>query len=390
MLPQVSQRFEQVESGLDDLFNLSNQQEIISFAAGYPATELFPKNQLDQAFVHRVKQVDQSYYQYGSVLGLDSLRQKLLVYVKQTQKIDATLAEIMLIQGAQQGISLLADLFLDVGDGVIVEGPTYVGALEAFKTRKPTFYEVSLQADGLNLDELEAILQQHPIKLLYTIPNFQNPTGCCMSVAKRQALVKLAQKYHFLIIEDDPYGQLRYQGQALPSIKSFDTTGNVVTLGSFSKILSPALRTGWLIAKPSLVKQLSNLRLANDCQPSNVVAEMIDQYLTDNDLAEHILRLNEFYYRKKETMVTALQQHLPQQCQFSNPDGGFFIWVSLPEHLDAKEVLQKNGLVTFITSEGLFACSRQKNHMRLNFSGVSEEKIVQGCQRLGQCLTEMI
>ena len=390
MLPQMSQRFEQVQSGLDDLFNLSNQQEIISFAAGYPATELFPKAQLDQAFVQRATKVNNQYYQYGSVLGLDSLRQKLLAYVATTQQIDADLTNIMLIQGAQQGISLLADLFLDVGDGVVVEGPTYVGALEAFKTRKPTFYEVSLQADGLNLDELEVILQQHPIKLLYTIPNFQNPTGCCMSVSKRQALVKLAQQYHFLIIEDDPYGQLRYQGESLPSLKSFDTTGNVVTLGSFSKILSPALRMGWLIAEPSLVKQLSNLRLANDCQPSNVVAEMIDQYLTDNDLAEHILRLNEFYYRKKETMVTALQQHLPQQCQFSNPDGGFFIWVSLPEEIDAKVVLQKNGLVTFITSEGLFACSHQKNHMRLNFSGVSEEKIVQGCQRLGQCLTEMI
>lgn len=390
MLPSLSQRFSQQKSGLDDLFTMSNQQEVISFAAGYPASELFPKEQLDQAFVSRSKNAGQQYYQYGSVLGVDSLRKKILTYVHSTQTIQAKLADIMLTQGAQQGISLLADLFLDVGDGVVVEGPTYIGALEAFKVRKPTFYEVQLQADGLDIEQLETLLSKHPIKLLYTIPNFQNPTGCCMSLAKRQRLAQLASQYSFLVIEDDPYRELRYAGQDLPSIKSFDKAGNVVTLGSFSKILSPALRMGWLVADEALIKQLSNLRLANDCQPSNVVAEMIDQYLSDNDLVKHIQNLNRFYKDKKETMVKYLKRYLPKECQISDPDGGFFIWVTLPAQIDAHQLLLQNGKVTFIESSGLFAVSGQKNHMRLNFSGVTKQQIKQGCQALGDCLAEML
>ena len=389
MLPNISQRFSQETSGLDDLFTLSTQKEVISFAAGYPATDLFPKKQLDNAFLKRTNKKTQQFYQYGSVLGADNLRSEILTKIALT-KPQITLDNIMLTQGAQQAISLLAELFLDSGDGVVVEGPTYIGALEAFKLKQPTFHEVNLKSDGLDLDQLENIVKQYQIKLVYTIPNFQNPTGCCLSLAKRKRLAKLASRYNFLVIEDDPYRHLRYAGEDLPSIKSFDETGNVVSLGSLSKILSPALRLGWLIADQALIKQLANLRLALDCQPSNVICEMVEQYLSDNDLKAHLTQLNQAYQAKKETMVQCLKKYLPSQCQFTNPQGGFFIWVTLPKHIDSHQVLLKNKMVAFIESQGLFVVSQQKNHMRLNFSNVSDKQIKKGCQALGNCIKEML
>lgn len=384
MLPKISQRISQDPSAMDELLALSNNQQVISFAAGYPAKELFPKEQLEKAFVHRSQRNDLNLYQYASVDGYAPLRKKIAELVSRSGVAGIDENNLFLTQGAQQGISLLADLFLDVGDGVVVEGPSYIGALQAFETRKPTFYEMQMQNDGPDLDQLEEIVSHHPVKLVYTIPTFQNPTGVCMSLEKRKRIAQLAQKYNFLVIEDDPYRDLRYRGESLPPIKTFDQTGNVVLLGSFSKILSPALRVGWMVADPQFLQLITGLRSATDFQPSNVVLQMIDQYLDENDIQKHIDQIREVYGKRNEAMQKALAKYLPQGCSFSRPDGGFFIWVTLPYNISAKKILQAGSPVTFIESSQLYETSHQANQMRLNFTGVTEEQIEKGCKLLGE------
>lgn len=384
MLPQISQRISQDSSAMDELLALSNQQQVISFAAGYPAKELFPREELEKAFVHRSQASDLNLYQYASVEGYAPLRQKIADFVRNTGVSDVTVDQLFLTQGAQQGISLLADLFLDIGDGVVVEGPSYIGALQAFESRQPTFYEMQMQNDGPDLDQLEAIVKKHPVKLVYTIPTFQNPTGVCMSLEKRQRMAQLAAQYNFLVIEDDPYRELRYSGASLPPIKSFDRSGNVVLLGSFSKILSPALRVGWMVADQSILALVNGLRSASDFQSSNVVLQMIDQYLEENQLVEHIAEICSVYGKRNMAMQEALTRYLPQNCSFSKPEGGFFIWLTLPENLTAKSLLTADCPVSFIESSQLYETSRQANQMRLNFTGVTEEEIDKGCRLLAQ------
>lgn len=389
MIPRFSRRFERDSSGLESLFTLSEKKDAISFAGGYPAEELFPKEELDAAFARRSELTDKSVYQYSSALGYEPLREKICEYSR-NNGIDCDVENVMITQGAQQGINFLADLFLDVGDGMAVEAPTYIGALEAFAARSPEFFEIEMQEDGLNLDQLENVCRHHQLKLLYTVPDFQNPTGICMSLAKRRRLAEMASRYGFLVIEDDPYRELRYEGRQLPSVKSFDRTGNVVTLGSCSKILSPALRTGWLVADADLMNALKNLRLASDCNPSSVVGQMVDEYLEDNDINEHIAEINDLYRDRRDAMIDGLMRWLPEECTFTKPHGGFFIWVELPEDMSAQSLLDSYGDVTFIESSSLFPVSHRANCMRLNFTGVNEDEIEEGCRRLGEAVRETL
>ncbi|KRL04964.1 PLP-dependent aminotransferase family protein [Liquorilactobacillus oeni] len=385
MIPTFSHRINQDSSSLDELFKLSAQANKISFAGGYPDPNLFPKDELKRAFEKRINDESNDLFQYRTVTGYEPLRQKIASSTKK-MGFDCSSEEIMLTQGAQQGIKLLSSLFLDDHDGIAVEAPTYVGALEAFNEHLPKYYEIPMEKDGMDLETLENTLQHNKIKIIYTIPNFQNPTGYCMSTIKRKRLAALAAKYQAVVIEDDPYRELRYEGSALPAIKSFDRTGNVITLGSFSKILSPALRCGWLIASPEIVKQLSSLRLSYDCQSSNVLLESIDQYLGENSIEKHIDHLRRAYRLKMQTMLTCLEDELPTDCSFSHPQGGFFIWVTLPQGCDAAILLKQTNIVTFLEGSSLFANSSPKNYIRLNFTGVSLSEIKKGCADLGEAI----
>lgn len=389
MIPAFSNRINQEPTSLDALFRLSGRADLISFAGGYPDPTLFPKKELNVAFESRIKNASAEIFQYRSTLGYEPLRKKISNYAK-TIGVSCETDNIMLTQGAQQGIKLLASLFLDDFDGVVVEAPTYVGGLEAFNEHKPTYYEIPMEKDGMNLDILEDTLDKNEVKLIYTIPNFQNPTGYCMSIEKRKRLAKLASEYNVIVIEDDPYRELRYVGESLPSIKSFDISENVVTLGSFSKILSPALRCGWLIGAKEIVNQLSSLRLSYDCQSSNVLLEGIDEYLEQNDIGKHIKKLRIAYKQKMDTMIRGLADNLPSECSFSKPKGGFFLWVTLPKELDAKELLNNTKKVTFLEGSSLFALSKENNHLRLNFTGITEKQIIEGCNDLGNTIKDAL
>lgn len=375
-------------SGLEDLFAASGPN-VISFAGGYPDRSLFPTQQLNQAFKHSFNSGDTELLQYASTQGYLPLREKLAARLRATG-IPTRADNIMMTQGAQQGLDLVARLMLDPGDGLVVEAPTYLGALAAFNAYQPTYYEIPMQDDGMDINALQRVLMSHKVKFIYTVPDFQNPTGVVMSVAKRQALIRLANQYDVMILEDNPYRDLRYDGKPLPTIKSFDTQGRVVYLGSFSKILSPSLRMGWLVAAPDLLQELLALKGGSDLESSNLTMHGIDAYMAENDLDAHITEIQNRYREKKNAMVAAMNRYLPDEAHFTNPDGGFFLWLTMPAGFDMgafmKQHLLPESNISYVPSANLYATSAQVNGARLNFTGPTLEQIDTGIKALGDAL----
>ncbi|MEI5840618.1 PLP-dependent aminotransferase family protein [Lacticaseibacillus rhamnosus] len=375
-------------SGLEDLFAASGPN-VISFAGGYPDRSLFPTQQLNQAFKHSFNSGDTELLQYASTQGYLPLREKIATRLRATG-IPTRADDIMMTQGAQQGLDLVARLMLDPGDGLVVEAPTYLGALAAFNAYQPTYYEIPMQDDGMDINALQRVLMSHKVKFIYTVPDFQNPTGVVMSVAKRQALIRLANQYDVMILEDNPYRDLRYDGKPLPTIKSFDTQGRVVYLGSFSKILSPSLRMGWLVAAPDLLQELLALKGGSDLESSNLTMHGIDAYMAENDLDAHITEIQNRYREKKNAMVAAMNRYLPDEAHFTNPDGGFFLWLTMPAGFDMgafmKQHLLPESNISYVPSAKLYATSAQVNGARLNFTGPTLEQIDTGIKVLGDAL----
>lgn len=375
-------------SGLEDLFAASGPN-VISFAGGYPDRSLFPTQQLNQAFKHSFNSGDTELLQYASTQGYLPLREKIAARLRATG-IPTCADNIMMTQGAQQGLDLVARLMLDPGDGLVVEAPTYLGALDAFNAYQPTYYEIPMQDDGMDINALQRVLMSHKVKFIYTVPDFQNPTGVVMSVAKRQALIRLANQYDVMILEDNPYRDLRYDGKPLPTIKSFDTQGRVVYLGSFSKILSPSLRMGWLVASPDLLQELLALKGGSDLESSNLTMHGIDAYMAENDLDAHITEIQNRYREKKNAMVAAMNRYLPDEAHFTNPDGGFFLWLTMPAGFDMgafmKQHLLPESNISYVPSANLYATSAQVNGARLNFTGPTLEQIDTGIKALGDAL----
>ncbi|KRO18869.1 aminotransferase-like domain-containing protein [Lacticaseibacillus saniviri] len=380
-------------AGLDAIFAASGPN-VISFAGGYPDATLFPEHAMQAAFSESFAQHSGSLLQYSTTAGYLPLREKLADRMNRRDHLNLKADDILLTQGAQQGIDLTARLLLDKGDGVIVEGPTYIGGLAAFDAYEPTYYEVPIEEDGMDITKLQKALMQHQVKLIYTIPDFQNPTGTVMSVEKRQAMVQLANQYDVVILEDSPYRDLRYTGENLPTIKSFDTEGRVISLGSFSKILAPSLRLGWLTAAPELLAALTALKAAADVESSHLVAVAVDTFMNDNDLDAHIDAMKQVYQTKRDAMLNALERYMPKDVHFNHPDGGFFLWLTLPEGFDMQHFMTAELLpeynVSLVPSHHLYASKSIENGARLNFTNVSEATIESGIKMLGQALNDAL
>ena len=376
---------------MTDLFAQANQANNISFGMGLPDETVFPSAALQKAFTQAIAQEGADIFQYHSTQGPASLRQKIAAMTKTYFGLTASAEQVILTQGGQQAIDMVGRAFLDKNDHIVVEGPTYMGALEAFDSYEPTYHEVPVNDDGMDIAHLKQILRQFPdIKFVYTVPDFQNPTGVTMSLAKRKALLALAEEYDFYIIEDSPYRYLRYTGDMVPSIASLDTSGKVILISSFSKILSPALRTGWLIANKQLIALFLDIKSALDVQPSQISLLAIDQFLAENNIDEHIRAVNAVYKDKCATMVHYLETYLPAHVQFTKHEGGFFLWLSLPEAQDAGKLLLgpvlQEANVVYVPSEIQYASRQIKNQLRLNFTYPSHEDIKDGIMRLAQVL----
>lgn len=376
-----------IQSGLNEIFRTRDHQTI-SLAGGLPDNSLFPKKELAAAYSKVLNSEDHSVYQYNGC-QLPALREKIARKMSQNE-ISATADDILCTQGAQQAIALTAQLLIDSGDGLIVEAPTYIGALAAFDVVEPTFYEVPLEDDGMDLNRLEHILKHHKVKMIYAIPDFQNPTGVVMSLEKRKKIVELANLYDVIVVEDGAYRDLRYTGDQLPPIKKFDTEGRVIYIGSFSKILAPAMRLGWLVASPEIKDELEALKNGSDIETSSLTMNAVNAYLEENDLEQHINEICKAYQPKKDLMVQALKEYMPIEAKFNNPSGGFFIWLSMPENFDMDHFLDHYLLpemnVTLVPSKNLFTSKKVRNSARLNFTQPTSKQIITSIERLGTAI----
>jgi 2-aminoadipate transaminase len=306
--------------------------------------------------------------------------------------------DIMVTSGGQQAIDLSIEAFVNPGDTVLVEGPTYPGAVPVLTQKEARVVHVPMDDDGLRIDLLEETLDRlaregrpRP-KLLYTIPNFHNPGGVTMSLERRQQLIRLSRERELLIVEDNPYGQIRFEGDPLPTLLELDEgAGWVIYLSTFSKILFPGARAGWVVAPPAVLRKMNLGKQAADLCSSTLTQLFIVEYLRRHDWRDHVARLNEIYRRRRDAMLRALEEEMPADASWTRPRGGLFVWATLPSYIDSSNLLAHalEREVAFVPGRAAFLDGRGQNSLRLNFSGVDEPRISEGVRRLGQAVAYM-
>jgi 2-aminoadipate transaminase len=376
-------------SDIREILKITAQPEVISLAGGLPAPELFPIDEYRRAFEWVLETEGSVALQYGPSEGYRPLRE-FLVRRLETFGIHSSVEDILVTNGSQQALDLIGKILLDPGDAVLVEKPTYLGAIQAFNQYQASYAVVPMDDEGMRVDEVERVLGERartgaPVKFIYAIPNFQNPTGRSMSLVRRQRLVELAAEYGVPIVEDDPYGELRYEGAHLPSLKALDSTGCVIYLGTFSKILAPGFRLGWIVAAPGAMAGLLHGK-----QPADLHTGMIQQMATfevckNGFVDSHVERIKAFYKERRDVMLQALSEHLPADAAYTRPAGGLFVWAELPRFLDTRELLLDaiEDKVAFVPGQGFHPDHSGTNTMRLNFSNVPPDQLREGVRRLG-------
>ncbi len=377
-------------SAIRELLRLGTDPEIISFGGGYPDPTLFPIAELAQVYADILVPERAAALQYTASIGLPLLRAQVAGRLSR-DGMPSEADDVLIIQGGQQGLDLAAKLVVDPGDMIITENPTFLGALLAFNPYEPTYAAVRMDEHGMDTDDLERVLSRHPdAKMVYTVPDFQNPTGITMSLDRRRRLIELANAYGLLVVEDTPYRALRYAGAQLPTLRSLDTEGRVLHLGSFSKILAPGLRLGWAVAGAEILDKLALLKLAADTQNSTLNMTATSDYLSRYDIDAHLERALPVYRHKRDLMLATMAETFPDDVQRTEPDGGLFIWLTLPGGFDATafmaEVLLPEAKVAYVPGATFFPVEQQPHHARLSFSGVPDERLVRGVTELGRLL----
>ena len=376
-------------SAIRELLRLGADPDIISFGGGYPDATLFPVAELQEIYAELLVPERADALQYTTTNGLPRLRAQVAERLTD-DGMTCTADDVLIIQGAQQGLDLAAKLVVDPGDVVVTENPTFLGALIAFAPTEPAYAPVRTDADGMDTEHLEEVLEANPsATMLYTVPDFQNPTGVTLSLERRRRLIELANAYELLVVEDTPYRALRYEGESLPTLKSLDTEGRVLHLGSFSKILAPALRLGWAVASPEILERLTLLKLAADTQNSTLNMTAASEYLSRYDIEAHLARALPVYRHKRDLMLATMAETFPASVRFTNPDGGLFVWLTLPG-LDAAafmaETMLPEAKVAWVPGATFFPVDQDPEHARLSFSGVPDDRLVHGITELGRLL----
>jgi 2-aminoadipate transaminase len=376
-------------SEIRELLKLTEMPEIISFAGGLPAGELFPIEKLVAVSAQVLREDGKLALQYSATEGYTPLREIIANQRMVKAGIKANTDNIMITNGSQQGLEFSAKIFIDKGDIIICESPSYLGAINAFKAYQPTFIEIPMDDNGMIVDELEKALIAHPeAKMIYTIPDFQNPSGKTMSVDRRKRVAELSKIYSIPVIEDCPYGELIFEGEVYPSIKSFDTEGNVIYLGTFSKTFCPGLRIGWVCAEPEIIQKYIIVKQGADLQCSSISQRETALFMQQYDLNEHIANIRAIYKGRRDVMIESIENYFPKDVKYTRPKGGLFAWVELRNDLDASEILVEalKENVAFVPGGSFYANGGNKNHFRLNYSSMNEELIVEGMKRLGKVL----
>ena len=367
--------------------------KIISFAGGLPAPELFPVKEMKAAVDKVFEEHGQEAMQYGAAKGVTALREVIQQHVKEKENVDSELDNVLVTTGSEQALDLVGKAFVDPGDTVLVEQPTYLCALDVFRSYGANFASVEMDEDGMKMDALEEALKANPdTKLIYTVPNFQNPTGRTMTEERRKQLAELAEKYDVYVLEDNPYGEIRFAGQHVPAVKSFDKSGHVFYMSTFSKTLAPGFRLGWLVADKAVVNKLTVLKQSADLHTDNLAQFAVAQFFADNDVDAHVKEISALYGKRKDLMLEGIKKYFPEGVKYTDPEGGMFLWVEVPGVDDTvelfKECLEHD--VAFVPGDPFFAGEVQPGAFRLNYSNMKEDQIEVGLKRLGAALTAAV
>ncbi|MCX8129065.1 MAG: PLP-dependent aminotransferase family protein [Clostridia bacterium] len=379
-------------SEIRELLKITENPEIISFAGGLPAPELFPTEELAAISVKVLLEEGQKALQYSTTEGYIPLRKKIAGRMNRIFKTSVSSDEILITNGSQQALDMIGKAFIDEGDAIFCESPSYMGALNAFRAYGPKFVEVPTDSQGMLPEELDRALSANPCKkLIYVIPDFQNPTGRTWSVERREALAVLAEKHKVIVVEDNPYGELSFDGKIQPSVKSMDKNGKVIYLGTFSKTFCPGMRIGWAAAEARIIEKLALVKQGADLHTSTISQIQLNRYLEEYNLDERILKLREVYKLRRDTIVEAMEKYFPSYAKFNRPGGGLFTWAELPECINSRALLKRSLItgVAFVPGGSFFPCIPKENTMRINYSNMPEERIVEGIRRLGSCIEEM-
>jgi 2-aminoadipate transaminase len=377
-------------SDIREILKVTQQPDVISFAGGLPASELLPAAEMAELARKVLSKDGVRALQYGPTEGLDMLRELIADRLQRLWGMRRSADEVLIVSGSQQALDLTGKLFLDESDVVLCESPTYLGAIGAFRAYRPTFVEVPTDDDGMVPAELENRLSSlDRVKLIYVVPDFQNPSGRRWSIERRQKLAELAGQYNVPVIEDAPYAELCFEGEPIPPVAALGDACTVVYLGTCSKILSPGMRLGWVAADGDLVRRYVLAKQGTDLHTSSLVQVLAARFIVDHDLEVHISRIRDVYRSRRDAMIAALEEYFPEEVLFTRPAGGLFLWVELPEGMDARELLGRalEERVAFVPGESFFPNGGHDNTMRLNFSAMPEERITDGIRRLGRVLS---
>ena len=384
-------------SVMRDLMAVIAMPDVITLAGGLPNTESFPAKTLAKVTQQIAMNCSAAALQYGPTEGFQETKENIAKVMAEENTV-ADPDDIIVTTGGQQGIDLVTRILVDPGDIIIAEAPTYPGAIPSFCSFEADVVQVPLDDDGMRTDLLTAEIERlkkegRRPKFIYLIPNFHNPAGVCLSLERRIEIVALAKKHGLIILEDNPYGQLRFEGEPLPSLYSLDDSGNVIYVSTFSKIISPGIRLGWMVAPPALLAKFNMGKQAADLCPSTLAQMIVNQYFQDFRWQDYVEEVIKVYRSRRDAMLAALEEYFPEEASWTHPQGGFYIWATLPEYLNTTDLLAlaiEEQKVAFVPGAGAWVDGSGANHMRLSFSAVPEDRIEEGIKRIAKVIREQM
>lgn len=385
-MTKLARRMSRVQvSAIREILKVTERPDVLSFAGGLPAPEAFPVEALARAHAEVLSgESAAAALQYGPTEGHTPLR--AFIADRMTRRgLPARTEQVIVTAGSQQGIDLVGKALIDPGDAVVVEAPSYLAALQSFSTYEARFEAVGSDEEGMRVDELEQVLRRERVKLIYLVPTFQNPRGTTLSLARRMRVAELAQEYGVTVLEDDPYGELRYRGSALPPIAGIDARAPVIYLGTFSKTLAPGLRLGYAVADEQMIRALTIAKQAADLHSSSLSQRAVAQMMETFDYDAHLRALQSLYGERLAAMLASLERHMPEGATWTQPEGGLFVWVKLPRGLDAQRLMTEalREKVAFVPGAPFFPAEPERETLRLNFSNRPPALIAEGIARLG-------
>jgi 2-aminoadipate transaminase len=378
------------KSFIREILKVAANPEIISFAGGLPNADFFPQEEINKACSAIIKESGRDVFQYSTTEGYLPLRKYIAdrYMEKHGLKIDAD--EILITNGSQQGLDLLGKIFVNEGENVIIENPGYLGAIQALSVYRPYFIDIAMNEEGIDVAELEKVVNSTPVKLFYSVPNFQNPSGITYSEERRKKVAEILKDKNIVFVEDNPYGELRFMGEDIPPIKKYLPNG--IMLGSFSKIVVPSFRIGWIVAPKEIMEKLVVAKQASDLHTNYFSQRVIFEYLSKNSIDDHIAKIKDAYGKQREAMVKAIEKYFPKEVKITKPEGGMFLWAELPAGVSSLTLfelaIKRN--VAFVPGSPFYANGGGENTMRLNYSCTNEEKIDEGIKRLADAVKELM